>query len=207
MTDAVTISQNIARLRKALGLPEEFRIPVGLTEAQYARDFVASVGDMATCRGCQKTIWWIEHANKKKAPYTAEALNPGEAVQEGQVMKCPTCKHDAPVLLEGEAGEVCPDCLNEEGRPKLRPWPDKHIIYVSARPEYINKLPPHLQKIATLVQCEECKGEFLASRQTMSRVEATIKSASPEIRGIVYLCPKCIGLFDPSTARVFPCQG
>ena len=33
------------------------------------------IGNQAKCRGCGRDIWWITHANGKKAPYTFEALN------------------------------------------------------------------------------------------------------------------------------------
>ena len=31
--------------------------------------------DPATCRGCGRTIWWIAHANGKRAPYTIDGQN------------------------------------------------------------------------------------------------------------------------------------
>lgn len=31
--------------------------------------------EMAVCRGCQAQIWWVTHANGKRAPYTQDALN------------------------------------------------------------------------------------------------------------------------------------
>lgn len=28
-----------------------------------------------TCRACGRVIWWVKHANGKRAPYTTEGLN------------------------------------------------------------------------------------------------------------------------------------
>lgn len=33
------------------------------------------LGAPARCKGCNREIWWIQHANTHRAPYTEEALN------------------------------------------------------------------------------------------------------------------------------------
>lgn len=39
------------------------------------RRFLANVGNKGTCTGCGRDIWWVDHSNGKKAPYTEEGLN------------------------------------------------------------------------------------------------------------------------------------
>ena len=36
---------------------------------------LSHVGDLASCRGCGKAIFWVRHKNGKRAPYTPEGLN------------------------------------------------------------------------------------------------------------------------------------
>lgn len=33
------------------------------------------VGDQSICKGCGAGIWWVQHRNGKRAPYTSEGLN------------------------------------------------------------------------------------------------------------------------------------
>lgn len=42
---------------------------------QRLRSAIASCGDRGRCFGCNAQVFWIVHANKKKAPYTPEGLN------------------------------------------------------------------------------------------------------------------------------------
>ena len=34
-----------------------------------------AVGDRGFCKGCGAAIYWVQHKNGKKAPYTQDALN------------------------------------------------------------------------------------------------------------------------------------
>lgn len=33
------------------------------------------IGDRGTCKGCGNTIYWVQHLNGKRTPYTREAGN------------------------------------------------------------------------------------------------------------------------------------
>ena len=56
-----------------------------MTPEQQLRDNVvfllSQIGERSTCKGtagvpgCGATIWWVRHANGKRAPYTADAMN------------------------------------------------------------------------------------------------------------------------------------
>lgn len=39
------------------------------------RSFIETIGWEGICKGCHATVYWIEHANGKRAPYTRLALN------------------------------------------------------------------------------------------------------------------------------------
>lgn len=57
--------------------PWIYRGPMGDEVALHKAVRVAleHLGAPARCRGCNREIWWVTHANGKRAPYTEEALN------------------------------------------------------------------------------------------------------------------------------------
>ena len=46
-----------------------------VVDAAALRALLGNVGDLGHCRGCKAEVWWIEHRNGRKAPYTAAGLN------------------------------------------------------------------------------------------------------------------------------------
>jgi hypothetical protein len=39
------------------------------------RLILVAVGEPGVCKGCGAAIYWLQHANGKRAPYTPEGLN------------------------------------------------------------------------------------------------------------------------------------
>lgn len=42
---------------------------------QNIRRLLDQIGERSTCKGCGQAIWWVQHRNGKRAPYTPAGLN------------------------------------------------------------------------------------------------------------------------------------